>query len=59
LRPAHVGMPGQLFLAGKCLARGYLKQPRLTAERFIPDPFAQGAGERMYATGDLVRPMVR
>ena len=55
LRPTPVGAPGELCVAGVGLARGYLNRPDLTAEKFIPDPFALEAGARMYRTGDLVR----
>ncbi|MFF4579778.1 amino acid adenylation domain-containing protein [Streptomyces sp. NPDC001389] len=55
LRPCPVGTPGDLYIAGDCVAVGYVGSPALTARKFLPDPWAPGPGARMYRTGDRAR----
>jgi amino acid adenylation domain-containing protein len=55
MEPAPQGIPGEIYLGGAGLARGYLGQAELTAQRFVPNPFSAALGERLYRTGDLAR----
>ncbi|MET8323580.1 amino acid adenylation domain-containing protein [Micromonospora sp. NPDC005189] len=55
LHPAPVGAPGDLYIGGRCLATGYHGDARLTAAKFVPDPYGRESGGRLYRTGDRAR----
>jgi amino acid adenylation domain-containing protein len=55
LQLVPIGVPGEIYVGGNGVTRGYLMQPDLTAERFLPDPFSTHPGERLYRSGDLAR----
>ena len=55
MREVQAGDPGELYIGGAGVGRGYRNRPELTAERFVRNPFSTGPGDRLYKTGDLVR----
>jgi acyl-coenzyme A synthetase/AMP-(fatty) acid ligase/acyl carrier protein len=57
MQPCPIGVPGEIYIGGDCLAREYINRPELTAEKFIPNPFDRARSARLYRTGDLARYM--
>ena len=55
MRLVPIGIPGELYIGGVQVGRGYMNRPELTAEKFLPDPFSERPGARLYKTGDLCR----
>ncbi len=55
LHPCPIGVPGDLYIGGECLSLGYVQEPAFTAEKYLPDPFTQRPGARLYKTGDRAR----
>lgn len=55
MQPLPMGLAGEIYIGGTGITRGYLNQPDITAEKFVPDPFAQEPGSRLYRTGDRGR----
>jgi amino acid adenylation domain-containing protein len=55
MKPVPIGVPGELYIGGDGVSRGYLRRPEMTQEKYVPDPFTAKEGARLYRTGDLVR----
>ena len=55
LEPCPIGVPGHLYIGGECLASGYAQEPELTSQKFLPHPFLDQPGARLYKTGDMAR----